>query len=239
MGCCVDLVYFASGERITNVGQHRQTAQTGDDLTQQFDPLASRIGGLARQAGDIATRSGQTCNNAGADWIARRREYDRDHCCRLLCRKSRWGIVREDQIDLEPDKLVCDLGKALSASLAPAILNRDIPALDPAQLTQPLHKRGGQMARICHRTRGHHPNGRQLSSLLRPGRERPRRCSPADQRDEVAPPHSITSSVRASSETGTSRPNAFAVLRLMTSSNLSANCTGRFAGVSPFNTRST
>src|SRR5262245_53744563 len=45
--CSVDLVYFASGERITNVGQHRQTAQTGDDLTQQFDPLASRIGGLA------------------------------------------------------------------------------------------------------------------------------------------------------------------------------------------------
>src|SRR5262249_12595506 len=40
----VDLVYFASGERITNVGQHRQTAQTGDDLTQQFDPLASRRG---------------------------------------------------------------------------------------------------------------------------------------------------------------------------------------------------
>src|SRR5262249_41049254 len=75
----VDLVYFVGGVRITHVGQHRQTAQTGDDLTQQFYPLASRIRCLARQAGDIATRSGQTCDNAGADWIARRREYDRDH----------------------------------------------------------------------------------------------------------------------------------------------------------------
>jgi hypothetical protein len=74
MCCFVDLVYFASGERITNVGRHRQTAQTGDDLTQQFDPLASRIGCLARQAGDIATRAGQTCNNAGADWIARQEQ---------------------------------------------------------------------------------------------------------------------------------------------------------------------
>src|SRR5262249_52996991 len=214
-------------------------AQTGDDLTQQFDPLASRIGGLARQAGDIATRSGQTCNNAGADWIARRREYDRDHCCRLLCRKSRWGIVREDQIDLKPDKLVCDLGKALSASLAPAILNRDIAALDPAQLTQPLHKSGGQMARICHRTRGHHPNGRQLSSLLRPGRERPRGSRAAQQRDELAAPHSITSSAVPSRLAGSSIPSALAVLRLITSWNFVGACTGRLAIFSPLRIRST
>src|SRR4029077_14019066 len=91
-----------------------------------------------------------------------------------------------DQIDLEPDELVCDLGKALSASLAPAILNRDIPALDPAQLTQPLHNSGGQMACICHRTRGHHPNGRQLSSMLRARRKRARGHRAAEQRDEVA-----------------------------------------------------
>jgi hypothetical protein len=51
--------------------------------------------------------------------------------------------------------------------------------------------------------------------------------------------YSITSSVRASSETGTSRPSVFAVLTLMISSNLSANCTGKLAGISPFSTRST
>ena len=42
----------------------------------------------------------------------------------------------------------------------------------------------------------------------------------AEQRDELAPSHSITSSARASSVGGTSRPSALAVLRLMTSSNL-------------------
>ena len=40
----------------------------------------------------------------------------------------------------------------------------------------------------------------------------------AEQRDELAPPHSITSSARASSVGGTSRPSALAVLRLITSS---------------------
>ena len=51
--------------------------------------------------------------------------------------------------------------------------------------------------------------------LLRPRRERPRRRRAAEQRDELAPLHSITSSARASSVGGTSRPSALAVLRLI------------------------
>src|SRR5215831_9320964 len=46
----------------------------------------------------------------------------------------------------------------------------------------------------------------------------PRRA--AEQSDELAPFHSITSSARASSVSGTSRPSAFAVLRLITVSYL-------------------
>src|SRR5262245_36505880 len=44
-------------------------------------------------------------------------------------------------------------------------------------------------------------------ALLRPRRERPRGCG-AEERDEVAPSHSITSSARASSVGGISRPSA-------------------------------
>ena len=51
--------------------------------------------------------------------------------------------------------------------------------------------------------------------------------------------HSITSSARASSVGGTSRPSALAVLRLMTSSYLVGACTGRSAGFSPLRMRST
>jgi hypothetical protein len=45
--------------------------------------------------------------------------------------------------------------------------------------------------------------------------------------------YSITSSARASSIGGTSRPSAFAVLRLITSSYLVGAWTGRSAGFSP------
>ena len=51
--------------------------------------------------------------------------------------------------------------------------------------------------------------------------------------------HSITSSARASSVGGTSRPSALAVLRLITSSYLVGACTGRSAGFSPLRMRST
>ena len=51
--------------------------------------------------------------------------------------------------------------------------------------------------------------------------------------DELAPPHSITSSARASSVGGISRPSAFAVIRLMTRSNLVGCSTGRSAGFAP------
>src|SRR5215471_629086 len=61
----------------------------------------------------------------------------------------------------------------------------------------------------------------------------------AEKRDELAPPHSSTSSARASSIGGTSRPSALAVLRLMTSSYFVGACTGRSAGFSPFRMRST
>jgi hypothetical protein len=51
--------------------------------------------------------------------------------------------------------------------------------------------------------------------------------------------YSITSSARASTDAGKSRPSALAVLRLITSSNLVAACTGRSAGFSPLRMRST
>ena len=61
-----------------------------------------------------------------------------------------------------------------------------------------------------------HRHGR----LLRARRERPGGSRAAEQRDERAPLHSITSSARASRVAGTSRPSVLAVLRLITNSYL-------------------
>src|SRR5262245_619833 len=74
--------------------------------------------------------------------------------------------------------------------------------------------------------------------LLRARRKRPRRRA-AEQRDERAALHSITSSARCWRIQGTSRPSVLAVLRLIASSNLTGAWTGSSLGLSPLRMRST
>ena len=75
---------------------------------------------------------------------------------------------------------------------------------------------------------------RHFGRLLRARRKRASGRRTAEQRDELAALHSITSSARASSVGGISSLSALAVLRLMTRSNLTGNRTGRSPGFSPF-----
>src|SRR6516165_1747274 len=66
--------------------------------------------------------------------------------------------------------------------------------------------------------------------LLRACRKRPGHHSAAEKGNELATPHSITSSAVESTVDGMVIPSAFAALRLMTSSNLVGTCTGRSPG---------
>jgi hypothetical protein len=59
------------------------------------------------------------------------------------------------------------------------------------------------------------------------------------RRERIAMIYSITSSASCCIDSGTERPGAFAVLRLMASSNLVGCCTGRSAGLLPMRMRST
>jgi len=77
------------------------------------------------------------------------------------------------------------------------------------------------------------------NALLRARRERPRGSRAAEQRDEFAALHSITSSARNRKVSGIMRLIAFAVLRLMISSNFAGRRTGSSAGFSPLRIRPT
>ena len=75
--------------------------------------------------------------------------------------------------------------------------------------------------------------------LLCPRCQRPPRRCAAEQRDELATFHSITSSARASRLGGIVSPSALAVFRLMNRSNLLGWTTGKSAGTAPLRTRPT
>ncbi len=83
------------------------------------------------------------------------------------------------------------------------------------------------------------PDPEDFCRLLRARRERPCRCRAAEQRDELAPPHSITSVARRRIDVGNTIPNLFAVLRLTISSNFVGNSAGTSAGLEPRNTFAT
>src|SRR5262249_45080839 len=100
--------------------------------------------------------------------------------------------------------------------------NDDVFAFDESILSQSFDegrtRRGDRNCRIV----GRKADPIYFSALLRARRQRPCGCRAAEQRDERAALHSITSSASASSLSGIWRPRALAVLRLMTSSNLVA-----------------
>src|SRR5215475_10572678 len=119
-----------------------------------------------------------------------------------------------------------------------AVFDQDVLALDEACFLQTLAERGDQVREVGERAVPQETNNR-LRRLLRARRERPHGCCAADERDELAPFHSITSSAMASTPGGMVRPSVLAVLRLMTNSNLVGCSTGKSAGLAPFSILST
>src|SRR5881275_1799523 len=120
-----------------------------------------------------------------------------------------------------------------------AIFDQHVAAGHPSELPEPLP----EILKITLRVRiilgdpqqyrdPPHSNHRHRG-LLRSRRERPCRSRAANEHDELAPCHSITSSARPSTASGNERPSSFAVLRLMTSSTFVDWETGSSAAFSP------
>src|SRR5262249_35917638 len=118
-----------------------------------------------------------------------------------------------------------------------AIFDCNVPAVDEAEFAQGSTKcRETRCVRF--RRQGAEKPYHRHCCLLRPRRERPR-GGDAEQRDELAAVHSITSSARSSRPIGSSIPNARAALRLTMSENLVGCCTGKSPGLTPLRMRST
>src|SRR5262249_45247472 len=168
---------------------------------------------------------------ADADRIADGAKNDWDCAGRLLRGKSRRRPRRHDDIDLLAHEVVRKILQAFEISFRGLALDDDIPSLHVAEFHE--------LAREGHGKRRAQAGVEQpnFKALLRARRAGPHHRGAANERDEVAPPHSITSWAVAMSLSGTSSPSAFAVLRLMTNSNLVGCWTGRSEALSPLRMR--
>ena len=159
---------------------------------------------------------------------------------RVACCSATRRAAAQDNVRRERDQLRRVAAIAAGIARAPAIVEAHVASVGPAQFLQPLQERSdaGQRFRIVGGEVHEHADPSHRARLLRPRRERPRRRA-AEQRDELAPSHSITSSARASSVGGTVRRSMRAVSALMTSSNFDVCTTGKSDGFAPFKMRPT
>jgi len=117
----------------------------------------------------------------------------------------------------------------------PAHIDAHVADVRPAQLLKPLpeHRNVALSCGVGFGEVNEHADAPHPLALLRARRKRPCSRRAAEQREELAPFHSITSSAMLSSEGGTVRPSACAVIKLTTSSNFVGCSTGISPGFVP------
>src|SRR5262249_43236636 len=205
----------------------------GHQLTRQFQALWPEPHRQRDDAGEIAARPAEAGDKPNLDRVDPHIENDRNRCGRRLGRQCCRNGARGDHAHLAADQIGGHGRQTVVLPLSPAIFDRYVAALDVTGLAQSLAKRAHAI-HIRASRRAAEKSDERNPALLRACRERPRGSRAAEQRDELAAFRSITSSARASSVGGISRPSAFAVLRLITNSNLVGSWTGRSPGFSPF-----
>src|SRR5262249_53138733 len=139
------------------------------------------------------------------------------------------GPPSKNDLYVEADEVVRQLGKSLVAPLSVAVLEANVLTLDISEIIESLSKGVDGWPGLDRQDtdRDYFP-----SRLLRTCAERPSSRT-ADQSDELAALHSITCSAPTSRTLGITRPSALAVPSLITSSNFVGACTGRSAGSAP------
>src|SRR5262249_18809350 len=179
--------------------------------------------------------SRKAINKPAANGVDGQGKDDRNSRCRLPCSRDCVAPGHND-IDVGINKLCRNLGEAFGASLCPAIDYFNCAPVDPAMFAQPFFKGGN---RLYPHLLGHSskkPDYRP--SLLRPKWERPH-CRAAENRNELAPPHSITSSARTRTCIGIFILRVSAVLRFRVVKNLVGCWIGSSLGFAPFKSLST
>src|SRR5262249_6303340 len=143
--------------------------------------------------------------------------------------RRRGALDRNDYGHLAANQIGRQRRQSVQLTFRPAVLHCDVAALEIAGFVEAspdrVERAGFTIGAAEQPDHRHRP-------LLRSRGERPRRRA-AEQRDELAAFHSITSSALNRTAVGNSRPSDLAVLRFTTSSTLVGCWTGKSAGLAP------
>ncbi|HXU89772.1 MAG TPA: hypothetical protein VFQ62_13040 [Methylomirabilota bacterium] len=110
----------------------------GNDLLQQLEPLRRELGRNVRQAGDVAAGTRQAIHEADLVGVRRHRHDDRNRLRHRLCSPDCLSTGRDDNVDPSLHELRGQLRQPLGYAFRPPLLQREIAAIDVAQVAECL-----------------------------------------------------------------------------------------------------
>src|SRR5262245_39111064 len=237
--CQLDCPPLAAASRVAWVTKHGHLSHGGCDFLEQLKPLRDDPIVKIGKSGGIAARPCQTINEASAHRIRHGYEHNRHGAAYVLQCAHGLAAIGQNDVD-ERDQFGRVLTKVAGLASTRTEFGPHIFPFGPTKLSQSQNE--GRLARLHFRivdADGGSENADAAHPFLRPRHHHWHRRRAAEQRDELAPPHSITSSAVASSVCGTVMPSIVAVWTLKTSSNLLDWTTGKSAGLAPLTMRPT
>src|SRR6516162_5459406 len=222
------------------IEHERYAPDARGNLLDHLQPFPNQWEVDESEAGEVAAWLRQAGHETLSDRIVDDIEYDRDGTGRLFQCGSDRRPASDDEVRCRTYQLLRIGSDPAQVSTGISMLDSDIAVLGPPERLEPLPKRNnaGQRFRIVLDVRVEERDATHARRLLRVHSERPRSRA-AEQRDEGAALHSITSSACCRNGSGMVRPSAFAVLRLTISSNLVGSWTGKSPALAPLRIRST
>src|SRR5262249_3173856 len=177
---------------------------TGWDLFEQVQPFRAQTVFEHYKASGVAAGLSQAFYKPRADGVGHAHKYDRhgSGCLQYSCSRA---PARYNDVWCKRGQFGRCASNGARIASTPASVDLQVTALDPAETLQPRPKccEPGLGLGIVGSSGGEHADPPHTLALLRARRERPRRRA-AEQRDERAAVHSITSSAIASRVGGTS-----------------------------------
>jgi hypothetical protein len=179
------------GDEKVGIDQHANALGSRLQLMQQSKLLCPELSKDKRDTGDIAARPVETGDETELNRVTTACEDDRDRRSRRFGYHCRGSVMRSDHRHLTAYQISCEVGQSFLLVLRPAILDRDILALDVSGFTNALPE-CGQIACTISKRRAAEKADHRHGRLLRPRRDRPRGRRAAEQRDELAADHRMT-----------------------------------------------
>src|SRR5262249_28289029 len=230
---------LAFSSTIIGVHKHGDRRYFGSQFVQQSQPFRFKRERQPSDPRDVAAGSVQAGNQPNSHRVGGACKNNRNCRRRGLgseCSRRAPAACCSDHCHLAANQITRERRQSVKLIPCPAVFDCHVAAFNNACFIQTSSERGRKV-----RGRGGlwrttaQESDRRHRRLLCARRERPYRRA-AEQFDELAPLHSITSSARNKSDAGMDKPKASAVRKFKTCSNLVGRSIGTSAGLAPCST---